>query len=800
MKMKLVISLFLMLFSFTALAQNRGLLSGKVLSEGKPLTFATARLKGTSYGSATNEEGIYHIKAPAGTYTLVVTAVGYKKEERKVTISGKERTKVNVVLKEERTTLDEVTVVSKDISRVRKSAYNVVAVDAKDFHNTTKTLSDALQKLPGMKIRETGGVGSDMQMALDGYTGRHVKVFIDGVPQDGVGNAFSLNNIPVNFADRIEVYRGVVPVGFGTDAIGGVINVVTKKQRRRWFADASYSFGSFNTHKSYVNVGQTLRNGFMYEVNAFQNFSDNNYKVDTYVQDFTVNADGTVTFDPLDTKKTYRLKRFNDRYHNETVIGKFGFVGKRWADRFVLGFNYSHMYKQIQTGVRQEIVFGEKFRKGYSLMPSLEYVKRNLFTRGLDAVLTANYNHNITNNVDTASRGYNWRGESWPRSTKGEQSYQNSESKNTNWNGTLTLNYRIGQAHMFTFNHVLNDFKRTSRAFDGESPRLTDYSIAKITRKNISGLSYRFMPSDRWNVSVFGKHYHQYNRGPVSENADGIGNYVNYSKTNSSWGYGAAGTYYILKDLQMKLSYEKAYRLPSNDELFGDEDMEAGKTNLKPENSHNFNLNLNYGIVLARKHRLYAEGSLIYRDTKDYIKRGLDRTGGISYGIYENHGHVKTKGYNLTLRYNYAQWLSVGGTFNNVDTRDYEKKWTGTSQQESMHYKVRLPNLPYRYANFDANFYWNDLFRKGNLLTVTYDGLWQHDFPLYWENIGSKESKQMVPEQLSHNLTITYAVQNGRYNFSLECRNLTDEKLYDNFSLQKAGRAFYGKVRVYFGN
>lgn len=48
-------------------------------------------------------------------------------------------------------------------------------------------------------------------------------------------------------------------------------------------------------------------------------------------------------------------------------------------------------------------------------------------------------------------------------------------------------------------------------------------------------------------------------------------------------------------------------------------------------------------------------------------------------------------------------------------------------------------------------------------------------------------------------LALTYSLKRGRYNFTLECKNLTDERLYDNFSLQKAGRAFYGKVRIYFG-
>ncbi len=117
-----------------------------------------------------------------------------------------------------------------------------------------------------------------------------------------------------------------------------------------------------------------------------------------------------------------------------------------------------------------------------------------------------------------------------------------------------------------------------------------------------------------------------------------------------------------------------------------------------------------------------------------------------------------------------------------------------------MHYKIRMPNIPYRFANFDANFHWRNLFAKGNTLTVGYEGFWQHAFPLNWENIGNKDSKAYVPDQLSHNLSLLYSIKNGRYNISLECRNLTNARLYDNFSLQKAGRAFYVKARVHFGN
>ncbi len=791
-----ILTLITLFFCVSLVAQPRMLLSGKVVSTDKTIVdFATVYLKGTQYGCTTDERGIYHLPAPAGKYTLVVSAVGFETYEKAIEIVSDGRTKQTVVLKPSVTELDEVVVTSTGVGRVKKSAFNAVAVDTKELHNSTKSLSEALSQLPGMKLRESGGVGSDMQLMLDGFSGKHVKIFIDGVPQEGAGTAFDLNNIPVNFAERIEVYKGVVPVGFGTDALGGVVNIVTNKKRRNWFLDASYSYGSFNTHKSYVNFGQTFKNGLMYEINAFQNYSDNDYYIDNYITEF---GDDGIT-ESTDKKKIYHVKRFNDTFHNEAVIGKIGIMDKSWADRLVFSFNYSNFYKEIQTGVYQYVVFGQKHRKGYSFVPSVEYRKRNLLIEGLDVSATANYNHNITHNIDTASYKYNWLGEKKYTGTPGEQSHQNNESKNTNWNGTFTANYRIGEVHTFTLNHVISTFHRTTRSYISGSSKLSDFSIPKKTRKNITGLSYRYMPSDKWNVSAFAKYYNQYNEGPVSQNADGIGNYILLKKHLSSLGYGAAGSYFIVKDLQAKLSYEKAYRLPTTDELFGDEDLEAGKADLKPERSDNFNLNLSYSYHIG-KHAIYVEGSLIYRDTKDYIKRGLSQVSNMSFGYYENHGRVKTKGYNISLRYNYSRWFNAGGTFNSMNARDEEKYRAGGTQQESLTYGQRIPNQPYLYANFDASLTWHDLFAKGNVLTLGYDGYYQHDFPLYWENLGDPTTKIRVPEQLSHNLSIGYSLKGGRYNLSFECRNLTNAKLYDNFSLQKAGRAFYGKIRVNFGN
>ena len=646
---------FLSACAFSTYAQKPGktMISGKVISTEKEVVdFATVYLKGTGHGGITNQEGIYHVSAPAGNYTLVVSAVGYKTVEKPVTLLRGQRVRQNITISPETQLLDEVTVVSTGVSRLKRSAFNAVAVDTKELQNTTKNLSDALAKAPGMKLRESGGVGSDMQLMLDGFSGKHVKVFIDGVPQEGVGSSFGLNNIPVNFADRIEVYKGVVPVGFGTDAIGGVINIVTNKKRRRWFLDASYSYGSFNTHKSNVNFGQTFKNGFTYEINAFQNYSDNDYHIEAPVEDFETGR--------IDRDKKVRVKRFNDTYHNEAVVGKVGVVDKKWADRLMLGFTYSNMYQDIQTGVRQDIVYGQKHRKGHSLMPSLEYYKRNLFAKGLDVALTVNYNKNLTTNVDTASYKYNWYGDRKLLNSPGEQSYQHSRADNNNWNGTFTANYRLGKMHMLTFNHVLNTFSRSNTSLLAKEEQSD--AIAKETRKNISGVSYRLMPSETWNLSVFGKYYNQFVAGPVATDAN-QNDYVRTTRSVSSIGYGAAGTYFILPGLQAKLSYEKAYRLPTIEEMFGNEDLEMGDIGIRPENSDNVNLNLSYNRTFGR-HSVYVEGGLVYRNTKDYIQRNItDLSGGKSAATYINYGKVLTKGYNISARYGFGKWVSVGGNF-----------------------------------------------------------------------------------------------------------------------------------------
>ena len=767
-------------------------LSGIVTTEdGAPLPYATVYVEGTTLGVTTDAAGRYVLSLPVGEHTVTASTLGYSSVSSVVDTASAQGA-VNFSLAESSTRIDEVVVSASGVGHLRRSAFNAVAIDTRALDNSAKNLSDALSKAPGIKLRESGGVGSDMAISLDGFTGKHVKIFIDGVPQEGVGGSFSLNNIPAGYADRIEVYRGVVPVGFGADAIGGVVNIVTNRSRRRWFANASYSFGSFNTHRSQINGGQTLDNGFMWEINAFQNYSDNNYKVDAAVEDFATGR--------IDKLKKERVERFHDTYHNEAIVAKLGIVDKRWADRLVVSVTYSQMYKDIQTGVRQDVVYGAKFRRGHSLMPSVEYLKRNLLLRGLDLTLTANYNRNITTSVDTAQYKYNWRGETKRLNSPGEQSYQHTRSKNDNWNATATLNYRIARRHTMTLNHVFNAFTRSNTSLLAAQPE--EDAFRKQTIKNITGLQYRYVHSERWNASAFAKYYALAVSGPIATDAN-ASDFVLTRRRNEALGYGLATTYFIIPSLQAKFSYEKAYRLPTIEEMFGDEDLEMGDITIRPENSDNLNLSvsLSQGFGREKQHNIYVEAGAIFRSTNDYIQRNIvDVSGGKVAASYINYGKVRTWGVNLSARYSFGRWLSVGGNVTYSDVRDNMKIAIGTVSMPNLGYGDRMPNIPYLFADGDVTFTWHDCIKPGNRLTISYDNQYLHGFYYYSSRIGTNRSEYMVPSQFSHNVSIGYSLSGGKYNISVECRNLTDEKLYDNFSLQKAGRAFYAKLRIALGD
>ena len=685
---------------------------------------------------------------------------------------------------EEVTQLSEVVLTGQSpIKQVQKAAYNVVAIEAQQLRNLNSNAADMLAHVSGVKMRETGGVGAEANINLNGFTGRHVRIFIDGVPMNEANASFRINNIPAELIERIEIYKGVVPVTFGADALGGAINVVTRKSRYN-YGNLSYTFGSFNTHKSTLNLGQFLTDNISVELNAYQNYSDNSYKVFTEYLDLQT---GTYS------KEKRWFKRFHDRYHNEAIIGRVNIFDEKWADKLSFALNYSQEDKQLQNANLMQKVFGGKYRKSHNYSSSVEYEKKNILN-GLSLFLTGRYDFTTTQNVDEEARRYSWTGEYEPMVTRGESQLQNTIFEGKTGYITSHLDYQLNEKHFFQLTHTFSNYTRRNKNMLITNYTLDSDFMRRINEKNISGFSYKFTPSERWNILVFGKYYNTAVTGPVIISGQGSrAVYEEETHHTQAWGYGGATTYQLLKPLQVKLSYEKSFRLPTDNELFGDGDLEIGNYKLKPENSDNLNVNLSYQPAF-KAHSLLVEAGFAYRYIKDYIIRSI-----ISAGVNEgsagsrNHGKVLNMGVDATLRYFYKDVFSVGGNLSYMNLRNKEE-FTETGRLSAI-YNDRLPNMPYLFGNADATCNIGSLIAKHDKLSLNYNLFFTEEFFTSWQSEGTKIK---VPHQLSHDVSLTYYTPNKRLSLSVEAKNITDELLYDNYSLQKAGRAFYAKLSYRF--
>ena len=685
---------------------------------------------------------------------------------------------------EEVTQLSEVVLTGQSpIKQVQKAAYNVVAIEAQQLRNLNSNAADMLARVSGVKMRETGGVGAEANINLNGFTGRHVRIFIDGVPMNEANASFRINNIPAELIERIEIYKGVVPVTFGADALGGAINVVTRKSRYN-YGNLSYTFGSFNTHKSTLNLGQFLTDNISVELNAYQNYSDNSYKVFTEYLDLQT---GTYS------KEKRWFKRFHDRYHNEAIIGRVNIFDEKWADKLSFALNYSQEDKQLQNANLMQKVFGGKYRKSHNYSSSVEYEKKNILN-SLSFFLTGHYDFTTTQNVDEEARRYSWTGEYEPMVTRGESQLQNTIFEGKTGYITSHLDYQLTEKHSFQLTHTFSNYTRRNKNMLITNYTLDSDFMSRVNEKNISGFSYKFTPSERWNILAFGKYYNTAVTGPVIISGQGSrAVYEEETHHTQAWGYGGATTYQLLKTLQTKISYEKSFRLPTDTELFGDGDLEIGNYKLKPENSDNLNVNLSYQPAF-KAHSLLVEAGFAYRYIKDYIIRSI-----ISAGVNEgsagsrNHGKVLNMGVDATLRYFYKDVFSVGGNLSYMNLRNKEE-FTETGRPSAI-YNDRLPNMPYLFGNADATCNIGSLIAKHDKLSLNYNLFFTEEFFTSWQSEGTKIK---VPRQLSHDVSLTYYTPNKRLSLSVEAKNITDELLYDNYSLQKAGRAFYAKLSYRF--
>ena len=367
---KLLLLILLSAWSFSTYAQNSAFLSGYVKEGKTPVAGATVILKGTKSGTTTDANGYYELKGlTPGAYTLVISYTGYTTSATKITLKAQDKQSISINLADDQKQLSNVDIHGKTKTQeIKESGFAVNAIDTKKFANTTADLNQILNRSTGVRIREQGGLGSDFKFSINGLSGKQVKFFIDGIPMDVMGSGMSLNNIPVNLAERLEVFKGVVPVNLGADAMGGAVNVVTN-QKVSNYLDVSHSYGSFNTNRSAL-TGQVVdkKTGIIVKASGFLNASDNNYTM----RDVDVVTGGIRegNFIPDLNGTAYKVadaKRFHDNYFSVLGQVEAGITNKKWADVLFIGGGYNEVRQDLQTGFDQKTVYGKVKRSRWHL-------------------------------------------------------------------------------------------------------------------------------------------------------------------------------------------------------------------------------------------------------------------------------------------------------------------------------------------------------------------------------------------------------------------------------------------------
>lgn len=246
--------------------------------------------------------------------------------------------------------------------------------------------------------------------------------------------------------------------------------------------------------------------------------------------------------------------------------------------------------------------------------------------------------------------------------------------------------------------------------------------------------------------------------------------------------------------ISVKGSFEHSYRLPLANEYLGNGTTVYPNLALKPENSHNINLGFFGTADLAPGHGLSYEGGLFQRKVKDYIRLVISEGEGMSQ--YNNVSNVTVKGMEGEVRYDYNNLFQAIANVTYLDERN-RTKYQANGKPE-ITYDNRMPNRPWLYGNAELNFRKKGLFgRKDSQLKAGYFFQYVHWYYLTWKGYGTLSSKSTIPAQYLNNVLLTYSIKNEKYTISLECNNIFDRTTYDNYMLQKPGRTFFCKLRLF---
>ena len=700
----------------------------------------------------------------AGAQTLPHGAAGLPEDST--------RTTTKAPLRERR--LGEATVMGMSEARRTKVAPLTVSVlGLQQLEGTASSLNGVLQRVAGVTVRATGGVGSASRISVRGLEGKRMGMFVDEAAMGQMSNFVNIDDIPTDMIERVEIYKGIVPYKLGGSALGGAVNVVTKEYPEHYF-DASYEVGSYNTHR-FNTIYKHRIPGTHLQWGAGGGWisSDNDYEM------------------TLATLGNRRIRRNNDRFE-KLMVGTSLTAKEGWFDELkseLIGFYTRQGVQGFDNDIR------EAYNHAQSVVWTFNAKRDNFFLQGLDFDWDVAYNLGRYGLKDLAKTRYDWDGNRIPSLSPhgGEANNYPSDGRHVSHDfmSKLNLEYRLNPVHAFNLNlyatntvlHPKNEPMDKALGFSANfNSRLSSL---------ITGLSYDLTLLDGHLQSAFTlKNFWVNSRAKMLQNFY-ISQPVPVRIDQNRWGASWAVRYSLDHQWMLKMAASSEVRVPTSEELIGNGYSILPSIDLAPER----NKALNFGALFHHNNErgglLEAEVNLFLSQLDDMIRFMPDMIP--TMARYRNFGKVRTMGIEGEVKWDALSWLYLYANATLQDLRDRRRFTPGTTV-ENPTYDKRIPNVPYTMANFGFELHCNNLFggrgqRSRFLLDASYIHEYFYDFEM------SKYQSRKIPTSLTFDLGVEHSFGHRRWTLSAKLRNLTDRAVMSELNRPLPGRNFAVKLR-----
>lgn len=600
----IVIALFAVTQTTFAQKIGKEKISGVVkTTDGQPADCISVALKNTTYGAMTDETGRFKFEAPAGDYTLIVYSISAHRKEYPVVIKKDiDNYFPDLTIIESKNQLEEVVVTGQFVPQsLRNSLYKVRVINNQTIQQKASTdIKSLLNTEIGIRISNDMALG-ESDFELMGMSGNNVKVLIDGVPLiDRGATKQSLSQIDINTIEQIEIVEGPMSVIYGTDALAGVINIITKKARvlqdrnaysvsariqEESVGDEYALLSGKGIHNESVNASWAFKSGFYANGGYTRNVTDG-WKGDKTGREKTWNPkdqfyyEGTAGYKNKGLNIWYRLNYLDETVftpQNPTIEGLM-------VDQDFLVDRYTH---SLQGDWKLNN------RLGFNIVSSYQDYKRKT--------------HTVVSDLNT--------GEKWLSSDASAQDvskYQAAFVRATaGWMATSTLSLQPGIEYNWD---------------EGSGGRIN--GTRGITTL-AAFLSAEWRPLDWFSLRP------------------GVRTIIT-ADYDAPVAIPSVGTKFSLNpDMDLRLSYAYGFRAPTLQELYfsfhnANHNID-GNPNLKAEYSNNFSGSLTWRLLHNEQIRLTTTLSAFYNSFKDQITTFPD-VNDPTHTTYYNLDKFKTTG------------------------------------------------------------------------------------------------------------------------------------------------------------